>query len=495
MKSEWRAVSGMTISGLFVAGLAFMLIFCLSTVAAQEILYDSNFQDVPDGELPSGFRTAGGTWAVQSGRLVGESASHVNGQVVFGDAEWSSFEMEATIRYLSAASSTRWAAAIYRAPEHGGSDYFLFTIRYNAAANNGMELAYNTPGDTWNVHLTTAWHEPLQLNRPYHLRVVAHDTRAVYYFEGEKVLETDFLITNPAGTLGFVTNGTKIAVEDVVVRTLSDEQIGEMERRSARGATPTIRQTGVGPAPLVIAHRGASGVRPENTMAAFQLAADLGADLIETDTYLSADGHVVLMHDANVNRTTTGPYTGAITNLTLEQIRTLDAGSWKSPEFRGEKVPTLEEALSELQGEAMFLVENKQTGIESHIARVIRDTGMERSVVFQSFDADSVKAFRQLMPDVPAALLFSDPKIENEVDRAATLLSQALEAGAQVVAVNHGAISPGFVRYIQNRGLSVWTWTVNSENDMRRVLAAGVNGIITDYPERLLHIVNEEFAS
>lgn len=468
--------------------LAMLLVVCGVGGAAGEVLYQSDFSSVPDGKLPEGFRVLGGTWSVQDGRLIGWSPSWQNGQIVFGDPEWDNYEIEATITFLSADEPTRWAALMYRGPAVGRAPYYLFTIRQNAAAANGLELAYRTADDaSWNVHLTKAWREPVQIGRPYRLRVIVHERAAVYFFEGERVLETERLITEPNGTIGFVTNGTRIAVDEIVVRAL-DEQAMALLPKTVQGVVPRLGGSSV---PLVIAHRGASGTEPENTLPAIAKAIEVGADLIEIDVHPTKDGHVVVIHDGTVDRTAKGAHTGNVRDLTLDQIKALDAGIWKTLTRRGTRVPTLEEALLAADGEAIFLIENKAPGIERQIAEVIRKTGMERNVVFQSFDANSVRTFRLLMPEVPAAVLFGNPGISDDVERAESMIRTALQANAQVVAVNYGAVTPEFVRYIQARGLNVWVWTVNGQGDMERMIRAGVDAIITDYPEILRDLLAE----
>lgn len=472
--------------GFFVLLAVLAAAFAVPAEAAR-ILYQSDFASVPDGGLPEGFVVRTGSWEVRGGRLIGQSASQVNGQIIFGDPAWTNYAIEATITFLSANEPTRWAAVMYRGPETGRVPFYLFTIRQGANATNGLELAYRTPSETWNVLITASWTSPIEIGRPYHVRVLVHDTAAVYFLDGVKVIETATLVQRPAGPVGFVTNGTRIAVDNVIVRELEEEELAMMPN-VRRGTVPDTAGPSV---PLVIAHRGASGVEPENTVAAMKRAVEVGADLIEIDVQRTLDGQLVVIHDATVDRTAKGAYTGPVAGLTLEQIKTLDAGAWKNPQRRGERVPTLEEALRSVEGNAIFLIENKVTGIERDIAEVIRRTGTQRNVVFQSFDPNSVRAFRALMPEVPAGVLFGNPGIADDAERAAMMVETALKANAQFVAVNYGAVTPQFVRYIQARGLNVWVWTVDAASDMRRMIEAGVDGIITNYPEILREVLNE----
>jgi len=231
---------------------------------------------------------------------------------------------------------------------------------------------------------------------------------------------------------------------------------------------------------LVIAHRGASGHAPENTLAAFRKAVSLGAAFIETDLQLSRDAHFVAIHDETVSRTTGGQ--GAVKDLTLAELRTLDAGSWFGSEFSGERIPTLEEILDfSKKYDAVFYLELKPSGTwggEHALIGALRESGeIPRSVVI-SFDSAILESLRKIEPTLMTGLLY-DGQIEKPVDR-------AVEIGARQLAVRGDLVTPALLAEARSKDLQVVCWTVNHPAHMRLLIDAGVDGIMSDYPDRLV---------
>jgi glycerophosphoryl diester phosphodiesterase len=231
---------------------------------------------------------------------------------------------------------------------------------------------------------------------------------------------------------------------------------------------------------LVIAHRGASGHAPENTLAAFRRAVALGASFIETDLHLSRDAHFVAIHDETVNRTTNGR--GKVHDLTLADLRRLDAGSWFGSEFSGERIPTLEEILEfSKKNDVVFYLELKPTGAwggEHALIGALRETGeIARSVVI-SFDAGIIAGLRKIEPTLMTGLLF-DGQIDQPLER-------AVEVGARQVAIRGDLVTPALIAEARKRDLQVVCWTVNQSAHMRLLIEAGVDGIMSDYPDRLV---------
>jgi len=220
---------------------------------------------------------------------------------------------------------------------------------------------------------------------------------------------------------------------------------------------------------LVIAHRGASAAAPENTLAAFRLAADLGADGVELDVRRTVDGQLVVIHDASVDRTTDG--TGRVAALTLDQLRRFDAGRKFGPPFRGERIPLLSKVFEVLGGRLLVDVEVKAAGVEAALLDLIRKMQMVDSVLISSFDAQVVAHVRDLAPEMPAGLLQSaaDPYAAVSV-RATAYLPEVTALTADVVAS------------CRSHGLRVITWTVRTEEEARQALRVGVDGIIADDP-------------
>ena len=220
---------------------------------------------------------------------------------------------------------------------------------------------------------------------------------------------------------------------------------------------------------LVIAHRGASAAAPENTLAAFRMAADLGADGVELDVRRTVDGQLVVIHDASVDRTTDG--TGRVAALTLDQLRRFDAGRKFGPPFRGERIPLLSKVFEALGGRLLVDVEVKAAGVEAALLDLIKKMQMVDSVLISSFDAQVVAHVRDLAPEMPAGLLQSaaDPYAAVSV-RATAYLPEVTALTADVVAS------------CRSHGLRVITWTVRTEEEARQALRVGVDGIIADDP-------------
>ncbi len=230
--------------------------------------------------------------------------------------------------------------------------------------------------------------------------------------------------------------------------------------------------------PLVIAHAACKGHAPENTLAGVRAALALGADAIEVDVHGTADRVPVLLHDATVDRTTDG--SGAVSSLTLAQLRRLDAGVRAfDGRFAGERIPTLAEALDLTRGRCLLVAEIKPRGIEREVLSVLRPAADD--VMVWSFLPDVVARVRELAPAVPCALLAPalGGRPPEEVFRA------ALQAHQQAVAVHHSSVDQELVRRAARRGLTVFAWTADEPAEHRRLLATGAAGIVTNYPDRL----------
>lgn len=246
---------------------------------------------------------------------------------------------------------------------------------------------------------------------------------------------------------------------------------------------------------LVMAHRGGRGLAPENTMVAFRQAVALDVDVLELDIRSTADGVLVVIHDETVERTTNG--CGPVHSYTLSQLQQLDAGyRWTADNgrtypFRGQgiTIPTLAELFAAFPAMRMNVdIKQESPPIVAPFARLLVDCGMVDHVLAGSFSALTITRYRrQLLQAVTAAgptetrLFYLLQKLH---------LSHLYRPGAQAFQIpeRHGRwqIGPGFVRAAHARHLEVHIWTVNEVVDMRRLLGWGVDGIITDYPDRLL---------
>jgi glycerophosphoryl diester phosphodiesterase len=231
---------------------------------------------------------------------------------------------------------------------------------------------------------------------------------------------------------------------------------------------------------LVIGHRGCAGEAPENTLASFQLALEQGCDGIELDIHLSRDGQLIVCHDPTVNRTTDG--SGWIYEMTLEELKQLDAGAWFQDRYRGQRMPTLEEVLDLMPQDQWINVEIKHSygrHIEPRLAELLKARGRMETTVVSSFDHKSLVHLKKLLPDVKIGLLY----MENLVNH----VKLAEMTGVQVHSLHpyYRNIDQADIQAAIAHGLSLYPYTINDEAQLRLFIDYGVTGIITDYPGKL----------
>lgn len=232
-----------------------------------------------------------------------------------------------------------------------------------------------------------------------------------------------------------------------------------------------------------VAHRGATAYSPENTIAAFDLAVDMKADYIEIDVQRSKDGELVLIHDTTVDRTTDG--TGKVGDLTFEELRSLDAGSWKGEQFAGEPIPTFEEILDLYRGKVGILIELKAPelypGIEEQVAAALIERNLDKpqneKIIIQSFNFESIKKMDQLLPQVPIGVLTS-----NRADTTLEAL-QEFSTYADWFNPSYGIVTEELVNQVHSLGMQIGSWTVRSQEAADFLFEMGVDAIISDYPD------------
>ncbi len=229
----------------------------------------------------------------------------------------------------------------------------------------------------------------------------------------------------------------------------------------------------------IIAHRGAAGAAPENTMAAFERAIQDGTDWVELDVQETADGRVVVIHDvdfmkvAGVNLTVWG--------TTFERLREVDIGSWFAPEFADERIPLLAEVLELCKGRAGVFIELKYYGhdqrLEERVVDIVEAAGMESDIVVMSLKFGGIRKIRELRPDWRVGLL------------TATAVGDLTRLDADFLAVNAGLATAPFVRSTHRRAKNAYVWTINDRVEMARFVGRGVDGIITDEPAVLREVL------
>jgi glycerophosphoryl diester phosphodiesterase len=233
------------------------------------------------------------------------------------------------------------------------------------------------------------------------------------------------------------------------------------------------------------AHRGASGYFPENTMVAFQQAIQLGATGIETDVQMTSDGELVLIHDESLLRTT--GINKLVKDVTLAELRQLDCGSWFSPQFARERIPTLDDLLNLAKQTSIKLNLEIKSGIvlypdiEHKLLQKLAEYGLEQQCIISNFNHYSLAQCRALNATVATGILYMEG-LYRPWDYAATVGANALHAPIYAVNIE-------LVEQAKANNIIYNVWTVNEPQDMKKLVAAGVAGIITDYPDRLHAII------
>lgn len=245
--------------------------------------------------------------------------------------------------------------------------------------------------------------------------------------------------------------------------------------------------------PLVIGHRGNSGEAPMNTLIAIEEAIQLGADMVEVDVNLTADGVPILIHDHIVDETTNG--TGSVFSYTFEEIKKLDAGSWKGAKYAGEKVPSLMEALDLGKGRIGFSLDLKTERAIPALIRAVTEARMRDEVVICGCYVSTARMIKEIDPDL-TVLLNLHPDVEKLARNGrmeefiSTYISQARMAGLPALNLNHRYLTPQLLRRAHMQALSVWAFTVDDESTMRKLIEMGVDAIYTNYPRRLIDLLS-----
>ncbi|WNF25211.1 glycerophosphodiester phosphodiesterase [Mesobacillus jeotgali] len=251
---------------------------------------------------------------------------------------------------------------------------------------------------------------------------------------------------------------------------------------------------------LNISHRGASGYVPEHTFLAYELGNSMNGDYIEIDLQMTKDGELIALHDETIDRTTDKK--GLVKNLTLKEIKKLDAGSWfnedypdkKNTVFTGLQIPTLREVLSRFGSNSKFFIETKSPevypGMEEKLIDILNEynlTGAQPfgNVIVQSFSAESLRKIHQMDDSIPLVQLLSyyAPAVITDQE------VRKIKEYAVGVGLHYTAVSPGYIQKVTGSGLMIFPYTVNEKEDMKMLLEWGVSGMFTNYPDRLDEVI------
>ncbi len=233
----------------------------------------------------------------------------------------------------------------------------------------------------------------------------------------------------------------------------------------------------------VIAHRGFSGVAPENTLIAFQKAIESGAEFFELDVHKTADDSLVVIHDYTVDRTCSNGVSGKIAELTYAELSKALVGAPKEfgDQFKDAGIPTLREALDFAKGKIKVCIEVKVYDIEEQVMQLVNDLEVNDEVIIFSFYYPVLTKFRELDSDIP--ILFLKGKADDQT------LEQANKLNAMAIGVGTSTLlTDEYIKLAHQKGLEVWQWTVNDQETMKELVALGVDGIITNFPDKALQV-------
>lgn len=241
--------------------------------------------------------------------------------------------------------------------------------------------------------------------------------------------------------------------------------------------------------PIVVAHRGSSGSAPENTLTAIHRAVEQGADMVEVDVRMTRDFFLVVLHDQDIRRTTNGE--GLVWDYTLQELRTFDAGSWFSPKFKGERIPTLRQVMDALPPHVALNIEVKTDGeprkrlaMEEATILAIMEKKMEDRTIVSSFDHDYLKRFHHLYPAIKTAALYMSVR-----DVAATPSKLHRSLGTSAFICSKTQLRKRFVEDAKQCKSPVACYTVNTVEELGKVIAYDIDAVITDHPAEILKAV------
>jgi len=236
-----------------------------------------------------------------------------------------------------------------------------------------------------------------------------------------------------------------------------------------------------------IAHRGASGLAPENTVSSALLAWQLGADAVEIDVYLSADNRVVVIHDADTKRVSGVDL--KVDQTDARTLRTLDVGAWKDEKYTGEKVPFLEEIVETLpEGKRLFIEIKCGKEIIPHLEKIVNSSGKRRQITIISFHFDVLTNSKKQIPDIPAYWLIGtqrDDQTKEFLPHDPEWITKAKENNIDGLNVHYAGVDEAFMKAIRAAKQDLYVWTINDPVQAKRLIDLGIKGITTDRPSWL----------
>jgi glycerophosphoryl diester phosphodiesterase len=437
------------------------------SLAQDVILVTENFDHARQA-VPEGWRVVSGDWRVSEGALVADSLDS-EAYITFGEPSWQNYEVEVSVDFRQVRDPSRWLSVLVRAAPDGATPWSQVPIRFQTTKPNGMEFAVRTKSNGWSVRQAARAFSASKLHQPRKLKVVVRGSRVEGFLDEQLVVSSQFCVDRPRGCVGLGVSGCIAAFDDF--------SLLHLPNTADRSLTTKNRCDNV-------AHRGFSAAAPENTLAAIRAAVTSGASGCEFDVHACREGTIVLMHDKTVDRTTNGK--GRVSELSLKELKRLDAGAWKDAQYAGESVPTLTEALQLLRGtDCQPVIEIKVEGISQQVVSDVRALDMVDEVAVIAFSQDVVREIRQLEPRIACAWLCNENLRGTASQQADWLERRARACQTRLLDVNFKMLSAELVAELKRRELGVWTWTVDEAAVMRALRQWGVDSITTNRPDLL----------
>jgi glycerophosphoryl diester phosphodiesterase len=231
----------------------------------------------------------------------------------------------------------------------------------------------------------------------------------------------------------------------------------------------------------IIAHRGFSGIAPENTLIAFQKAIECGADYFELDIHKTKDDSIVVIHDASVDRTSSNNMKGNVAEMTYSELTAVRAGYSQEfgDKYKNEKIPTLREALELARGKIKVCIEIKVYDAEREVLKIVNDPGVNDGVIIFSFYYPVLEKIRQMDTNIPILLLVNTFE-DTIIDSARAIRANAIGVGGGTI------VTKQLPDTVHDHGMELWKWTVNDENEMQKLIDMRIDGLITNYPDKAL---------
>lgn len=244
--------------------------------------------------------------------------------------------------------------------------------------------------------------------------------------------------------------------------------------------------------PLVLAHRGANKVAPQNTLPAFQKALDFGADGLETDVHLSKDGHIVICHNYTIDETSNG--TGRVDEMTLSQLKGFDFGSYFGDEFKGVSLPTLSELLDLTKSMKLINIEikppQKDSDLVKKVVEAIHQYGIVENSIVSCFDPECIRLVKEIDKNIKTGLLYEDDKLGHEI-MTFGVAKYCKQLNADAAHPHRKLITRKEVMELHNLGIAVNPWTVNKEEEIIRFTEWGCDALISDVPDYCIKVLEE----